>query len=654
MSLTFSLPLRTSIVPAYAVGSATPTFTRASTATVVDHEGVLRYCRSGEARFWGARRVENLLRDSEDLTTGNWNGYGGGTFTVDTGIADPLGGSTAFRVTTGTSNGFLQDTSGRYGSLSYRAGEVVTASTWLRVASGTKTVNVYSQGSDGSNTTITVDTTWRRWCNDGASTAVGGKQPYIILQYTGALEIWRPSLNVVTGSANTAPPEYVSAGALSAPYHGAGADGVKYFSTTNGNSVLSNVVTEAAGVPISDSVLFGYLAEGQYTNRLLYSEDFSNAAWVKTNVTVSADSAAAPDGATTADTLTASAANGTVIQDLGVVASAQKNGALWLKRKTGSGNIQLTLDGGSTWTTVSVTASWTRFPIKQTLVNEDFGIRIVTSGDAVYAWGGDVVTADYDGSQPMGTYIPTTSAAVTRNVDALTFDNDGKVPQNTFTVSCRKSSVWSVYSSLPSDAPLGVGTYSGNAYSGIGGYSNSYGVLGSWPTMWSVLQSGPVVVPGPPPKQVYTFPSDMVAIKGYIDGVMFANTASEAKVSNWLSNKIGIQSNSDGSGAGSISWVRDIRIWDKVMPVGAGGDVLDASRFRRPFMKYQGLIAVTPSDGTNQHYEGFTVSVDGNVKVTDALGATNTLLCLAGVFYPLEVTRIWSTGTTATGILGLV
>ena len=58
---TFDLPLRTSIVPAYAAGSATPTFTRATTATVVDHEGVLRYCRPGEARFWGARRVENLL-----------------------------------------------------------------------------------------------------------------------------------------------------------------------------------------------------------------------------------------------------------------------------------------------------------------------------------------------------------------------------------------------------------------------------------------------------------------------------------------------------------------------------------------------------------------------------------------------------------------
>ena len=574
---TFDLPLRTSIVPAYAVGSATPTFTRASAATVVDHEGVLRYCKSGEARFWGARRVENLLRDTEDLTTANWTGYGGGTFTVDTGVTDPLGGSTAFRVTTGTANGVLQDSAFVYGAGTYRAWEVVTASAWLRVASGTLSVDLYSQGTDASSTTINVDTTWRRLCNSAGATAVGGKAPYIIFGFAGALEIWHPSLNVVTGAANVAPPEYVSRGVLSAPYHGAGADGVKYFDTANGNSVASNVVSEGTGAPIADSVLFGYLAEGQFTNRLLYSEDFSNAAWVKTNVTVTANSTAAPDGTTTADTLTATAANGTVIQDLGVVASAQKCGSLWLKRKTGIGNIQLTLDGGTGWTTVAVGADWTRFPISQTLADEDFGVRIVTSGDEVYAWGGDVVTAYYGGSQPMGTHIPTTSAAVTRNADALTFDNDGKVPQNTFTVACQKSLVWysGVYQSL--DAPISVGNYTGNAYAGIGGYMGNFGVIGSWPTVWSVTNGGPAITLGPPPKQAYTFPADMVAIKGYIDGVMFANTASEAKVSNWSSNKIGIQSNPDGSGASGISWVRDIRVWNQVMPIDANGDVVEAS-----------------------------------------------------------------------------
>lgn len=47
-------------------GSATPTFTRSTTATVEDFEGRIIEVKSGEARFEGARRVENLLTDSEN------------------------------------------------------------------------------------------------------------------------------------------------------------------------------------------------------------------------------------------------------------------------------------------------------------------------------------------------------------------------------------------------------------------------------------------------------------------------------------------------------------------------------------------------------------------------------------------------------------
>ena len=566
---TFDLPLRTSIVPAYAAGSATPTFTRATTATVVDHEGVLRYCRSGEARFWGARRVENLVRDTEDLTKGSWSGYGGGTFTVDTGVTDPLGGSTAFRVTTGTANGILQDLAWVYGASTYRAGEVIVASAWLRVASGTLSVNVFSQGSGGPITTITVDTTWRRWCNSGAATTVGGHQPYFILGYSGALEIWHPSLNVVTGAANVAPPEYVSSGVLSAPYHGAGADGVKYFDTANGNSVASNVVSEGTGAPIADSVLFGYLAEGQFTNRLLYSEDFSNAAWVKTNVTVTADSATSPDGATTADTLTATAANATVIQDLGVVASAQKNGALWLKRKTGSGNIQLTLDGGAGWTTVAVGADWTRFPIAQTLANEDFGVRIVTSGDEVYAWGGDVVTAAIAGAIP--SYIPTTSAAGTKNADLLGYPSAGNAPtsQGTIAAQLQSKSINSgecavTFSAGVYGAPSGL-LFRKNA-------ANQIAIGGNSSDEASAFLSGTFT---PLPRKV---------------------TGQWSGVSMWVyaeANKSGIDNTLDYTGVGTtninigtlqpggsqefLGTIRDLRIWDQVMPIDANGDVVEAS-----------------------------------------------------------------------------
>jgi len=149
------------------------------------------------------------------------------------------------------------------------------------------------------------------------------------------------------------------------------------------------------------------------TNRCLHSEDFGNAAWVKTNVTVATNQTIAPDGTLTADQLTASAGNGTVIQDLGAVASAAKTGALYLKRYTGTGNIEITLNGGSTWTAVTLTNTWTRFNLTATLADEDFGIRIVTSGDSIFAWGGMVETGAF-----MTPYIPTVASQVTRLADS--------------------------------------------------------------------------------------------------------------------------------------------------------------------------------------------------------------------------------------------
>ena len=54
----------------------------------------------------------------------------------------------------------------------------------------------------------------------------------------------------------------------------------------------------------------GLLVEEQRTNLVLYSDDFANAAWTKENATATANATAAPDGATTADRLNASAGVG--------------------------------------------------------------------------------------------------------------------------------------------------------------------------------------------------------------------------------------------------------------------------------------------------------------------------------------------------------
>jgi hypothetical protein len=68
-SPSFDLPLLTTLVPTTALGSSTPTFTRATTAYVADHEGILRQVPSGCARFQGARFVRNLFTGSASLAT---------------------------------------------------------------------------------------------------------------------------------------------------------------------------------------------------------------------------------------------------------------------------------------------------------------------------------------------------------------------------------------------------------------------------------------------------------------------------------------------------------------------------------------------------------------------------------------------------------
>lgn len=66
-------------------------------------------------------------------------------------------------------------------------------------------------------------------------------------------------------------------------------------------------------------------------------------------------------------------------------------------------------------------------------------------------------------------------------------------------------------------------------------------------------------------------------------------------------------------------------------------------------------LDVLKSDGTNLSVtpRAFIAAVGGTIKITDRSGTAFTLTVLAGVVYPIRPTRIWSTGTSATGIIGL-
>lgn len=68
------------------------------------------------------------------------------------------------------------------------------------------------------------------------------------------------------------------------------------------------------------------------------------------------------------------------------------------------------------------------------------------------------------------------------------------------------------------------------------------------------------------------------------------------------------------------------------------------------------IIDVSPSDTTDLSdvTNALNVATPGTVRVTTLDGSVTDVSIAPGYAFPLRVTRIWATGTTATGIRGLI
>lgn len=155
-------------------------------------------------------------------------------------------------------------------------------------------------------------------------------------------------------------------------------------------------------------------------NQLLYSQLFSNAAWTKTNITLTATQTD-PSAGTEAFTLTAGAANATMLQSVALTDNLNRTFSIYLKRKTGTGDISITVNG-STYSVETTTGSWARFDtVLQASGTVTAGIKISTSGDEVYAAWAQLE----DGG------TATTYATNTANRYTVTQITDADYPSNT-------------------------------------------------------------------------------------------------------------------------------------------------------------------------------------------------------------------------------
>ena len=419
-------------------GSGSPTFTRATAAWEFNETGKLYRVPSWAVRMRGYRPVINYFSYSEDLVNAVWTKTGisataAGYVTEDSGLSNH---GLQRTVTTPTSiNDFvavklkvksdrryvllrINDAASNANAASIvfdlQTGSIVTAATaygsFATAAGSISSIDVNGYYTISLSIKISVSSINVKVHHSaaGALTADGQLNTHV---GDGASKLYCKELQfeVTTGADDKTPSsEYVSTNVLSAPYHGAGVDGVKYFSTTK------------SGAAIPESSLIGaWLNPNSTTNNLLYCRDLTNAAWVKTNVTPTLNQTGIDGKANASSLLTATATDGTVLQTITAAAAAACSG-FYVKRSAGTGSIYFTRDGGANWTDITSSINSTDFTLVKientSVLNPQIGFKIATSGDAIIVDAG----INHLGTQISETPILTTSAAVTVNADVLT------------------------------------------------------------------------------------------------------------------------------------------------------------------------------------------------------------------------------------------
>lgn len=256
------------------------------------------------------------------------------------------------------------------------------------------------------------------------------------------------------------------------PFYAAGSAAATFTRATPAYTVLSDgsLFQVASGVPRScysaAGVYLGYLAEGARTNVLLQSQTLDNASWTVSNAldmnAVAADAYVAPDGTTTMDKLQPIAT--TAVHSLNqafTFTAAVYTTSIYLRYVPASPQRWVALvmnDGTTTWaasfdllngvagavsnatSTISATNNanvWRVTVTKSAAAAAAAGtVKISLNAtdtatlesaaragtETLGAWGAQLEAASF-----ASTYIPTTTIAVTRNSDVLTYTNAGNI-----------------------------------------------------------------------------------------------------------------------------------------------------------------------------------------------------------------------------------
>lgn len=330
-----------SLVP-FIGANFSPIYARASVAKITDQDLIWRDVLSGEARFGGFRRVRNLVTNSESASVG-FRATPGATVTQET-TDFPTGTTKSIRLAiTNVATLNIQKL-----TANAAVGEIRRQRVWLKgegTSIGRSVVLTFMDNGGFGQTGVTVVTLTANWQiasiplssaytlgTDTAITISGTGLGAATIQNGDTMLCTGFMTENVTGASNQNPGEYQSTGVLSAPFQGSNVDGVRCYATLNGNTVASNIVTEATGAAISTSILGGFLPEAGATNLCLRSENFA-VTWAVTDTTITSTNNADPAGSLTGTLLTEGVA-GTAVntQAITITANATYTFDIFLKR----------------------------------------------------------------------------------------------------------------------------------------------------------------------------------------------------------------------------------------------------------------------------------------------------------------------------------